>query len=164
MSKWMVQVLQVVLGASIAGSLFIQAVMIPFVARDMDGADQKVLDLRTPLLTIIVLGIVTAQIVMVCVWRLLTRVRRGTVFSNAAFRYVDIIIGAIAAASGLIFVLCVVLAPQPVPPEIVLLIGGLGVVIAGVALLVLVMRTLLAQAVALDLQAKHLQSELNEVI
>ena len=37
----------------------------------------------------------------VCVWRLLTMVRRGTVFSHAAFRYVDIVIGAIAAASVL---------------------------------------------------------------
>jgi hypothetical protein len=46
----------------------------------------------------------------------------------------------------------------------VLLIGGTGVMIAGVALVVLVMRTLLAQAVARDAEAQHLQAELNEVI
>ncbi|MBT2535360.1 DUF2975 domain-containing protein [Arthrobacter sp. ISL-69] len=36
---------------------------------------------------------------LVCVWRLLTMVRRGTVFSHAAFRYVDVVTGAVAAAS-----------------------------------------------------------------
>jgi energy-converting hydrogenase Eha subunit C len=99
------------------------------------------------------------------VWRLLTMVRRGTVFSHAAFRYVDIVIGAVAAASLLTFALGVTLAPgEAVAPGIVLLVGGAGVMIAGVALVVLVMRTLLAQAVARDAEAQHLQAELNEVI
>jgi Protein of unknown function (DUF2975) len=38
-------------------------------------------------------------VVAVCVWRLLTRVRRGTVFSDAAFRYVDVIFVAVGTAS-----------------------------------------------------------------
>jgi hypothetical protein len=37
-------------------------------------------------------------------------------------------------------------------------------VVAGVALVVFVLRALLAQAVALDSQARHLQAELDEVI
>ena len=37
-------------------------------------------------------------------------------------------------------------------------------VVGGVALIVLVLRLLLAQAVALDTEAKHLQSELDTVI
>ena len=49
------------------------------------------------LLVIVVLGIVTIQVTAVCIWRLLTMVRRGTVFSHAAFRYVDVVIGAVAA-------------------------------------------------------------------
>jgi hypothetical protein len=44
------------------------------------------------------------------------------------------------------------------------LICGLSLVVAGVALVVYVLRVLLAQAVALDSEAKHLQSELDEVI
>ena len=88
------------------------------------------------------LGIVTTQVVMVCVWRLLTMVRRGTVFSDAAFRYVDVVIGAVVAACLLMFALGVVLAPgEAVAPGVVLLIGGAAVVIAGIALVVLVMRT-----------------------
>ena len=76
-------------------------------------------------------------------------VRRGTVFSHAAFRYVDVVFGAAAAASLLTFALGVTLAPgEAVAPGVVLLIGGAGVLVAGVALVVLVLRMLLAQAVA----------------
>ena len=107
----------------------------------------------------------TIQVVLVCVWRLLTMVRRGTVFSHAAFRYVDVVIGAVAAASLLTFGLGVVLAPgEAVAPGIVLLIGGAGVLVAGIALIVLVLRMLLAKAVARDAEAHHLQAELDEVI
>jgi hypothetical protein len=124
-----------------------------------------VLGLRPPLIVIIVLGIVTTQVVMVCVWRLLTMVRRGTVFSHGAFRYVDVVIGAIAAAALLLFALGFVLAPgEAVAPGIVLLIGGAGAVTAGIALVVVVMRQLLAQAVARDSEANHLQAELDAVI
>ena len=84
---------------------------------------------------IVVLGIVTSRSTAVCVWRLLTMVRRGTVFSHAAFRYVDVMIGAVAAASLLTFALGVVLAPgEAVAPGVVLLIGGAGVLVAGIAL------------------------------
>ena len=157
--------LRIVLAMVLAGSLFVQAVMVPLLAIDLDGLDPEYAYLRTPLIVIIVLGIVTIQVTLVCVWRLLTMVRRGTVFSHAAFRYVDIVIGAIAAASVLTLALGVTLAPgEAVAPGIVLLIGGLGVMVAGGALIVLVLRMLLAQAVARDTEAQHLQAELNAVI
>jgi hypothetical protein len=31
-------------------------------------------------------------VIVVCVWRLVTMVRRGTVFSHAAFWYVDVVV------------------------------------------------------------------------
>ena len=157
--------LRVVLVAALAGSLFVQVVTVPLAAADLDGADADVLAVRTPLVVIVVLGILTTQVVMVCVWRLLTLARRGTVFSSASFRYVDVVIGAIAAAAVLLLVLGTVLAPgTAVAPGVVLLIGGAAVVVAGLALVVLVMRTLLAQAVARDLEARHLQAELDTVV
>jgi len=160
MGKLTVLVLRVVLVAGLAGSLFVQGVMVPLLADDLEDVD-----VRVPVLVIVVLGIVTIQVTMVCVWRLLTMVRRGTVFSHAAFRYVDVVFGAIVVASLLAFALGVTLAPgEGVAPGVVLLIGGAGVLVAGVALVVLVLRMLLAQAVALDAETKHLQAELNEVI
>lgn len=157
--------LRIVLALVLAGSVFVQVVMVPLLAIDLDELNPDHAYLRTPLLVFAVLGVVTIQVVLVCVWRLLTMVRRGTVFSDAAFRYVDVVIGAIAAASLLTFGLGVVLAPgEAVAPGVVLLIGGAAVLVAGIALIVLVMRMLLAQAVARDAEAHHLQAELDEVI
>jgi hypothetical protein len=154
--------LRVVLALALAGSLFVQAVMVPLFWMDLDEAPAGA---RTSLVVIVVLGIATMQVSAVCVWRLLTMVRRGTVFSHAAFRYVDIVIGAVAAASALTFGMAVTLAPgDAAAPGIVLLICGASLVVAGVALIVLVFRMLLAQAVARDAEAHHLQAELNEVI
>ena len=165
MGRLTVLALRIVLVMGLAGSLFVQAVMVPLLASDLDGLDRDYAYVRTPFILFVVLGILTVQVTLVCVWRLATMVRRGTVFSHGAFRYVDIIFGAVAAASLLTFGLGTLLAPgEAVAPGIVLLIGGLGVLIAGVALVVLVLRMLLAQAVARDAEADDLQAELDEVI
>jgi hypothetical protein len=158
--------LRLVLAMVLAGSLFVQAVMVPLLALDLkEDFDPSLADVRLPVIVIVVLGIVTVQVTAVCVWRLLTMVRRGTVFSQGAFRFVDVMFGAAAVAALLTFALGVVLAPgEAVAPGVVLLIGGAAVMVAGVALIILVLRMLLAQAVARDAQAQHLQSELDEVI
>jgi Protein of unknown function (DUF2975) len=158
--------LRVVLALVLAGTVFVQAVIVPLLAIDLnEDFPQEIAAVRTPIIVIAVLGIVTVQVTLVCVWRLLTMVRRGTVFSHAAFRYVDIVIGAVAVASLLLFALGVTLAPgEAVAPGVVLLIGGAALLVAGVALIVLVLRMLLVQAVARDAEAHHLQSELDEVI
>jgi hypothetical protein len=161
-----VLLLRGVLVAGLIGSVFVQVIMVPLLAHDLrhDFSDD-VADVAVPLIVIVLLGIVTVQVSAVCIWRLLTMVRRGTVFSPAAFRYVDIIIGAIATAAALVFATGVVLAPgDSAAPGVVLLIGGAGVLVAGVALVVLVQRMLLAQAVARDVEARNLQAELDEVI
>jgi hypothetical protein len=166
MGKLTVHALRAVLVALFAGSVFVQAVMVPLLAIDLaEDFDPELARLRAPVLVIMVLGVVAVQVVLVCVWRLVTMVRRGTVFSHTAFRYVDVVIGAIVAAALLVFALGFVLAPgEAVPPGIVLLIGGLGLAVLGVALIVLVLRTLLAQAVARDAEAAQMQAELDEVI
>lgn len=162
MTSPVVMALRTVLAAGVLGSLFVQAVMVPLLAADLEEAPDAV---RVPVLVIVLLGIGTTQVVMVCVWRLLTMVRRGTVFSHVAFRYVDVVVAAVAVASLLTFALGATLAPgEAVAPGTVLLLGGAGVMVAGVALLVVVLRALLAQAVARDAEAHHLQAELDEVI
>jgi hypothetical protein len=166
MAPRIVLALRLVLAAALAGSVAVQGVMGPLLARDLrEDFGDDVADVWVPVIVILLLGIVTVQVSMVCVWRLLTMVRRGTVFSHGAFRYVDVIVGAIAVAAVLAFALGVVLAPgESAAPGVVLLIGGAGVLVAGVALIVLVLRVLLAQAVARDAEAHELRSELDEVI
>ncbi|HEX5567512.1 MAG TPA: DUF2975 domain-containing protein [Streptomyces sp.] len=165
MGRLTVLALRAVIVALLAGSVFVQAVMVPLLAIDMEGLNEDYAYLRTPFLVIVVLGVVTAQVVLVCVWRLVTMVRRGTVFSHAAFRYVDVVTGAFVAAALLVFALAVLLAPgEAVAPGIVLLVCGASLGILGVALIVLVLRMLLARAVARDAEAARMQSELAEVI
>ena len=160
MGKLTVLALRAVIVALLAGSVFVQTVMVALLAADLRGFDRRV-----PVLVIVVLGIVTVQVVLVCVWRLVTMVRRGTVFSHAAFRYVHVVIGAFTAAALLVFALAVVLAPgEEVAPGIVLLLCGISLAVFGVALIVLVLRMLLAQAVARDIEAARMQAELAEVI
>lgn len=164
MTALTVLALRAVVVALLAGSVFVQTVMVALLANDLEDSDLAAYQ-RTSSLVITVLGVVTAQVVLVCVWRLVTMVRRGTVFSDAAFHYVHIVVGAFVAAALLIFGLGVVLAPgEAVPPGMILLLGGIMVAALGVALIVLVLRMLLAQAVARDAEATQLQAELEEVI
>jgi len=53
---------------------------------------------------------------------------------------------------------------QRADPGVTLIMGGIGLAILGVALVVLVLRMLLAQAVARDVEAAQMQAELDEVI
>ncbi|MGV9279917.1 DUF2975 domain-containing protein [Streptomyces sp. NPDC003730] len=163
MGKLTVLALRAVLAALLAGSVFVQTVMAVLLAADIDGSALS--GRLVPILVVLVLGVVAAQVVLVCVWRLVTMVRRGTVFSLAAFRYVHWVIGAFLAAALLVFALGVVLAPgEAVAPGVVLLLCGAALAVFGVALVVLVMRMLLAQAVARDIEASRMRAELAEVI
>ncbi|RJL24248.1 DUF2975 domain-containing protein [Bailinhaonella thermotolerans] len=165
MGKVTVLALRVVLAALLGGSVFVQAVMVPLLAADLEDLAGEYAYLRVPLIVIFLLGIVTGQVVLVCVWRLVTMVRRGTVFSHAAFRYVNVVIGAFVAAALVVFALAVLLAPgEAVAPGIVLLICGVSLAVLAVALVVLVLRMLLAQAVATDAEAARMRAELDEVI
>ncbi|MGH2937278.1 MAG: DUF2975 domain-containing protein [Solirubrobacterales bacterium] len=163
MGKLTVHALRAVLAAVLTGTVLIQVLMVWTLISGNDPEDGSLP--LTSLRIITILGLVTVQVVFVCVWRLVTMVRRGTVFSHAAFRYVDIVIGAIVAAALVWVTVTAINAPdQRDDPGVTLIMGGIGVAILGVALIVLVMRMLLAQAVARDVEATQLEAELNEVI
>jgi hypothetical protein len=161
MPRLTILVLRIVIALCLLGSLFVQTVIVPLMWIDLED---EALWGRIALVVLAVLGILTMQVSAVCIWRLLSMVRKGSVFSRAAFRYVDVIFGAVVAASVLTFTLAVLLAPGGTAPGIVGLICGFALAIAGVALVVLVLRMLLAQAIARDAEAGQLRSELNEVI
>ena len=163
MGKLTVRALRAVLVMVLAGTVCVQALMVWTLVSGSDPEDGKLP--LTALRLITIAGMVSVQVAGVCVWRLVTMVRRGTVFSHAAFRYVDIVIGAIAAAALLWFVLTAVLAPEHSDnPGITVIMGGIGMAVLGVALIVLVLRMLLAQAVARDVEATQMQAELDDVI
>jgi hypothetical protein len=161
--KLTVYSLRAVLVMMLAGSVLIQAGMVWAL---VSGSDQEdgLLPL-TALRVITILGMVSVQVALVCVWRLVTMVRRRIVFSHAAFRYVDVMIGAIVAAALVWFAVTIVNAPgQRDDPGVTVIMGGVGVSILGVALIVYVLRMLLAQAIARDVEATKMQAELDAVI
>jgi hypothetical protein len=163
MGKLTVRALRAVLLVGLVGTVSVQALMVWTLVSGSDPEDGSLP--LTPLRVITILGIGAVQVIGVCVWRLVTMVRRGTVFSHAAFRYVDVMIGAIVAAALLWFALTAVLAPEHSDnPGITVIMGGIGMAVLGGALIVLVLRMLLAQAVARDVEATQMQAELDEVI
>lgn len=153
--------LRAVIALALAGSLVVQVMIVPAIWFDLVDTEPAI---RITVVSIIVLGVVTMQVFGVCVWMLLTKVRRGSVFTEASFRYVDIIVGAISAAAALAFAMAVLLRFGEAAPGVVGLVGGAGLVLAGVALLVVVMKALLRQAIDREREATALRAELDEVV
>ncbi|MGK9219139.1 MULTISPECIES: DUF2975 domain-containing protein [Microbacterium] len=161
MSRATILILRVVIALALAGSVVVQAFLLPLIWVDLEGVETAS---RVAFVVILGLGVATMQVFGVCVWQLLTRVRRGSIFSESSFRYVDVIIGAIAAAALLAFALAILLAPGSAAPGLVGLVCGASLVLGGMALLVVVMKALLRQAIAREHEAQALRDELGEVI
>ena len=161
MGKSTIVVLKVVIVVALIGSVAVQALIVPLLWIDLAAEE---LWGRIALVSIVVLGVGTLQVFGICVWMLLTKVRRGSIFSTSSFRYIDVIIGAILVAAALLWILAAILAPGSAAPGLVALIGGAGVVLAGVALLVVVMKALLRQAIDRDAEARALRSELDDEV
>ncbi|WP_136517408.1 MULTISPECIES: DUF2975 domain-containing protein [Cellulomonas] len=165
LSRVAVLALRAVIVLVLGGTLLLQTFMLPSLLTDAPEEDAALAHLRWPVLVIGILMVGCVQVALVCVWRLLTMVRRDTVFSRGAFRWVDVVIGAAVAECLLFLLLGVLLAPgEAVPPGVVLMLGIVGAGFLGIGLLVLVLRMLLAKAVALDTTATTLRAELDEVI
>jgi len=104
---------------------------------------------RYPLLVVLEVELICVQVVIVATWKLLGMVREDLIFSDAAFRWVDLIIGAMAVAwltfAGLgAFIFATSDDPGlPLMVSIMLLAGAV------VGLLMFVMRALLRQATTL---------------
>ncbi|WP_341946690.1 DUF2975 domain-containing protein [Microbacterium sp. LWH11-1.2] len=162
MRKATIVVLQVVIAIALVGSVAVQALIAPLLWLDLGEGE---LLGRIFLVGIVVLGVGTLQVFGICVWLLLNKVRRGSIFSESSFLYVDVIIGAILVAAILALSLAIALAPGDAAPGVVGLICGASLVLGGMALLVVVMKALLRQAIASEAEAQTLRAELdNEVI
>ena len=162
MGKVTIVVLRVLIAIALVGSVAVQALIVPLLWLDLGEGE---LLGRIFIVGVVVLGVGTLQVFGICVWLLLNKVRRGSIFSDSSFLYVDVIIGAILVAAALAVALAIALSPGDAAPGIVGLIGGAALVLAGMALLVVVMKALLRQAIDREAEAQTLRSELdNEVI
>ncbi|MHC6175343.1 DUF2975 domain-containing protein [Glutamicibacter sp. X7] len=165
MGRATILLLKIVLAAAILGGLFVQCFMIPLAITDGPTPAPPNEYQRISVLLYLGLLLLALQVCALCVWRLASMVHKRTVFSPAAFKFVNTIIGCVGFAALLTLALGVILAPgEAVPPGIVLLVGGLALAMGGVALIVVILRLLLKQATDTELEATHLRDELGEVI
>lgn len=155
--------LRVVLVVMFAGMVLVQAGMVWVLLSGSDPEDGSLP--LTAFRVLVVAGMVALEVIVLCVLRLLSMVRHGTVFSPAAFRYVDGTITAILVAGLLWCTGTAINAPgQRDDPGVIVIMGGVGLAIFGVALIVYVLRMLLSQAVAREREASRMRSELETVI
>lgn len=155
--------LKSIIALALAGSLVVLGLILPAAWRDLQHGNTPLWQ-QIAFISIPTASVITMQVFGVCVWRLLTLVRKGSVFSKAAFGYVNVLIGTFVVAALLAFTPAGILAPGEMAPGVVGLIGGAGLILSGFALLVGVMRQLLTQAIEYQSEARTLRSELDEVI
>lgn len=146
--------LRALLALSLIGSLWVQLLVLPALWGDLATVP---IGLRVTVIMILALWLVCLQVVALCIWRLVSMAAADAVFSARAFRFVDAVIGAIAVAAILTGVLATLMAPGPAAPGVVGIVYGAALATGGVALVVVVMRSLLRKAI-------EMRSELDEVV
>ena len=117
-----------------------QVMSLPGQFRYMAEQDPEMAYLRWPATAVTVFWVLCVQVVVVCTWKLLTLVLADRIFTDAALRWVDGIVWAVAAAWVVLI-------------GVLLFLLSVGVTVLG--LLMVVMRALLRRATALrtDLEA-----------
>ncbi|GAA1764021.1 DUF2975 domain-containing protein [Agromyces humatus] len=158
MQRPTILVLKALIAAMILLILACQLFLVPPTAQGMARTYPELADLVVPGIVIAELFLLCIQVVNVCVWRLLSMVGEQNIFSTDAFRWVDVILGAIIAATVLIAIAFATLFIAGVANPSVQLLCALGVVVgSGLTFLVIVMRGLLKNAA-------QLQQDLSEVV
>ncbi|QAY60483.1 DUF2975 domain-containing protein [Microbacterium protaetiae] len=134
-----------------AALLVCQIVLLPVLAGDVAHDAPEFAGLQVPGVVLTVLLLVCVEVMLVCVWRLLSMVAEDSIFRPAAFRWVDAIIIAVLVAVVLV-VAGMILIDRAGAGTPVALIGGILAIIVGlgIALVVVVLRELLRQAVQLE--------------
>lgn len=133
--------------------------LVPLAATEVAATEPSLAYLQVPYAVAGIAMIACAQVVLVAIWPLLNRVRRGAIFDVGAFRWVALMIGAGAVATALSVVLTahVLLVVQAGPVTVPLTLLGLAAGGAAFTLLMVVLRALLRSAVTMH-------DELAEVI
>ncbi|MET4135359.1 DUF2975 domain-containing protein [Pseudarthrobacter sp. PvP090] len=143
--------LRIVLVVAFLLLVLFQVMSIPGQFAHMAQENPDRASLQWPLIIFFILEVACVQVVIVSTWKLLTMVKRDSIFSNDALRWVDAIVWAIAAGWTMLAVLSasvVLNADDPGLPLLLLLVLVAG---AALGLVVVVLRALLRQAA--DLRA-----------
>jgi len=154
MSRLVIRTLRALLVLIALGALGTQIVIILVIATHPES------DLADRAVAYTMLGIAAiacVEVGLVALWVLLSMVRRGAIFDERAFRWVDVITVAGIVTAVLVAALCAHVGEIDDAPGLVLIGGGVAVGGAAFALLMIVMRGLLRSATGF-------RRELDEVV
>jgi hypothetical protein len=154
MSLVVIRALRALLVVLAIGSLAAQIIIVFVVATHPET------DLTDRAVTYAALGVAAiacVQVALVALWVLLSMVRRGAIFDERAFRWVDTITVAGPVAAILVAALCAHIGEIDDAPGLILIGGGVAVGGVAFALLMIVMRGLLRSAT-------EFRRELDEVV
>lgn len=160
MTRLTIVLLRILLLFIAAGALFAQVRLVPFIATGLtEDAGHPEAGVAYAVAGILSIG--CGEVVLAALWVLLSHVRRGSIFTGSAFRWVDLILWAGVVCTAVLLLLAthvaLVVEPPLDAPGLTVIAGALVVGALTFVLLMTVMRGLLRSATAM-------QSELAEVV
>jgi hypothetical protein len=162
MNAFLILMLRMALAAAFLAGLFGQVMIVPnSLAEDVENAYGS--SMVTALVPAAIAGIACVQVVLVATWRLLGMIEGDAIFSARAFRWVDIVVGATAAATAIALLTAAYIFVYGSGADEMRLLGDLGALAAcagggaAFAMFTLIMKGLLRKAT-------ELKTEMAEVI
>lgn len=151
-------VLKTLIACLLALLVFCQIFVVPAVAAQSAVRYHEIAYFEIPGTLVGIAFLLCVQVVLVCVWRLLSLVREDSIFSESAFPDVDVSLGAVGFATFLVLIALIALSFTGFMTASITLLLLLGVVVgAGLSLLIVVLRGLLRKA-------SQLEHDLSEVV
>ncbi|OXM75280.1 MULTISPECIES: DUF2975 domain-containing protein [Amycolatopsis] len=153
--RWVVPLLRILLVALFGILVLLQVMSLPGQFAHMARENPDLAHLRWPATAVTVFWVLCVQVVIVAMWRLLTMVRKDRIFSAGSMRWVNVIVGAIAAGWLVLVAVFLYVGFRADDPGLPLLLFLMVVGVAVAGLLMVVMRALLRQATTLrtDMEA-----------
>jgi len=165
MVKGKVSVLKVLIVLAFLFVLTIQGFFLPLLASELAFEYPELATARYPTLVAAIIAFIPVQVVLVIIWQLLTLVEGDCIFDFRGSHLVDLLVRTVWVAAGYYVVLTTVLSVLGIMHFTIFygLVAAIIITIA-LALLLQVMRALLAQAINWGQSNANLQNELAEVI
>jgi Protein of unknown function (DUF2975) len=147
--RWAVTGLRVLLALLFGILVVLQTMSLPGQFAHMAAESPNMAYLRWPMTAVTVFWVLCVQVVIVCIWKLLTLVTKDRIFTEASLAWVDVIVWAIAAGWVVFLVVFLYIGFHADDPGLPLLLFLMLVGGAVLGLSMVVMRALLRQATAL---------------
>ncbi|MEU0881125.1 DUF2975 domain-containing protein [Lentzea sp. NPDC005914] len=147
--RWAVIALRFFLVALFGILVVLETLSIPGSYRYMAEQNPDQAWMRWPSTIVAVFWVVCVQVVIVATWKLLTLVRKDLIFTDAAIRWVDVMVWAIAAAWVVLVGVFVYLGFIADDPGVLVLFFLFTTGVSVIGLVMIVMRALLQRATTL---------------